>query len=250
MVLVEPAQAFQPVHHAVLPSTNDEARRLALGGAADFTIVWADQQTAGRGRLDRQWVSPQGNLYASFVLRPAIAPARAAEIGFVAALAVAETIADLVPTASVTLKWPNDVLVQGRKIAGLLLEAHPSSDGELGFVVLGIGINIASHPEAARYPAISLAAIDPAIPSVESVLRRLSTALGATLAFWRDVGFPAILDRWTTRAHGLGEPIVVTTGPGSVMGVFQGLAPDGALLVETASGIRSVTVGDVGAAPV
>jgi len=250
MVSVEPAQSFQPVHHAVLPSTNDEARRLALNGAADFTIIWANQQTAGRGRLDRQWVSPPGNLYASFVLRPAIASVRAAEIGFVAALAVAETLSELVPAASVTLKWPNYVLVQGRKIAGLLLEAHLESQGELGFVVLGIGINIASHPEAARYPAISLAAIDPAAPSVESVLKRLIAALADTLSLWRDAGFPAILDRWTARAHGLGDGIVVTTPTESVTGVFLGLGPDGTLLVETANGIRSVTVGDVGVTPV
>src|SRR6185436_12611332 len=119
-------------------STNDEAARLAAAGAAEGTVVWAREQTAGRGRRGRHWASPVGNLYTSAIVRPDCPAARAAELGFVAALAVA----DMVPAGRpVRLKWPNDVLVEGAKVAGILPESSIGADGQAEHVILGIGVN-------------------------------------------------------------------------------------------------------------
>ena len=125
-------------------STNDAALRLAEGGASEGTFVWAREQTGGRGRRGRSWVSPPGNLYCSTVLRPECPASRAAELGFVAALAVA----DIVPAERrIRLKWPNDVLVDGGKIAGILLESSIGQDGLVEHVVAGIGVNVGFAPQ-------------------------------------------------------------------------------------------------------
>ncbi len=133
---------------ASVGSTNDEAKRFALSGEAAGLVVTAGEQTAGRGRQRRVWTSPPGNLYLSILLRPTCPLARVPEIGFVAAVAVAGAVAGLLDaSARVRCKWPNDILVDGRKVAGLLLETATDADGCVDWVVLGIGLNIASHPE-------------------------------------------------------------------------------------------------------
>jgi len=130
-------------------STNDEATRLAETGAAEGTVVWSREQTGGRGRRGRHWASPIGNLYSSTILRPACSAPRAAELGFVAALAVA----DMVPAGrDVRVKWPNDVLVDGGKIAGILPESAIGAGGEVEHVVLGIGVNVAFAPQLPALP--------------------------------------------------------------------------------------------------
>ena len=150
---------YSLIHLARTGSTNDEAKRLAAEGAADGTLIWADSQTAGRGRRGRLWQSPPGNLYVSIILRPGLPVARLGQVGFAAALAIVETAASLLPpSAVVCCKWPNDVLIDGRKTAGLLLETDSLADGSAAWLVLGVGINIAGHPADTEYPATSFAA--------------------------------------------------------------------------------------------
>jgi len=209
-------------------------------------VVWALEQTGGRGRLDRSWSSPRGNLFSSFVLRPEAPPAQAAELGFVAALAVAETVARYVASPDqVRLKWPNDVLVDGAKIAGILLEARSASSGLVDWVVLGIGINIAAAPEGTPYPATCIARLTETLPPVSAVLEVFAGALATWLEIWDRRGFPPVREAWLDRARGLGETLQVRQGEALLSGRFLDLDLDGALVLETESGVRRITAGDV-----
>ena len=157
----------------VVGSTNDEAKRLARGGAPDRTLVTAARQEAGKGRRGRVWSSPEGNLYASFVLRHGRPPATAAQLSFVTAVALAEALCDLLPDGpAVRCKWPNDVLIDGAKVAGILLEA----EGEGGWLVVGLGVNIRHEPEQPLYPATSLLAKETGKVGPEDVLARFLPA--------------------------------------------------------------------------
>lgn len=230
-------------------STNEEARRLATADAANGTVVWARQQTAGRGRRGRKWSSPEGNLYCSLLLRPTCPVSAAPQLCFVAAVAVAEALtATLGAAAVVRCKWPNDVLVHGRKVAGLLLESAAATDGTLAWVIIGIGVNIASHPVAVQsaIPASSLhaeGAGDDVTPRV--VLDLCLDRLQHWLNVWVGRGFEVVRNEWKAWAFGLHDPVRVNLETETVTGVFVDLDEDGALLLGSADGTRRVAAGDV-----
>jgi BirA family biotin operon repressor/biotin-[acetyl-CoA-carboxylase] ligase len=234
---------------ATVDSTNDNAKTLAQAGAPHGTVVWAAEQVAGRGRFSRAWTSPPGNLYMSVVLRPQVAPPRTAELGFIAALAVAETVETFLPSgATVQLKWPNDVLVGGAKISGILLEGQFSGQG-IAWVVAGIGVNIVSMPQSPAYPTTSLVASGAAGVTVAAVLGELLARLGAWLSAWREAGFEPVRAAWMRRAARLGDPVSVRIGPEPLTGRFGGIDHDGALLLETTAGTRRITAGEVAFGP-
>jgi BirA family biotin operon repressor/biotin-[acetyl-CoA-carboxylase] ligase len=219
-------------------STNDEAARLAEAGAPEGTVIWAREQTGGRGRRGRTWASPVGNLYSSTILRPDCAAARAAELGFVAALAVA----DMVPASrQVRVKWPNDVMVDGGKVAGILPESSISADGKAEHVVLGIGVNVSFAPEVPemRYRGACLGG------TVEAALERLTAALARWLAQWRRDGFTAIRAEWLAKAGPLGLEVDVKLGEELVRGRFAGMDGEGALLLDTPAGPRRIVAGEL-----
>jgi BirA family transcriptional regulator, biotin operon repressor / biotin---[acetyl-CoA-carboxylase] ligase len=219
-------------------STNDEAARLADAGAPEGTVVWSREQSGGRGRRGRVWASPVGNLYTSTILRPDCAAPRAAELGFAAALAVA----DIVPAdRAVRVKWPNDVLVDGGKIAGILLESAIGQTGQVQHVVAGIGVNVGFAPELPemRYRGSALGG------SVETALEKLTAALAARLAEWRREGFATVRAAWLAKAGPLGAEVDVKLGDGLVRGRFAGLDREGALLLDTASGPRKIVSGEL-----
>jgi BirA family transcriptional regulator, biotin operon repressor / biotin---[acetyl-CoA-carboxylase] ligase len=219
-------------------STNDEAARLADTGAPEGTVVWSREQTGGRGRRGRQWASPVGNLYTSTILRPDCLAPRAAELGFAAALAVTDIVP---PGREVRVKWPNDVLVDGGKIAGILLESAIGQTGQVQHVVAGIGVNVGFAPELPemRYPGSALGG------SVEAALEKLTAALAARLAGWRREGFETVRAAWLAKAGPLGAEVDVKLGEGLVRGRFAGLDREGALLLETASGPRKIVSGEL-----
>ena len=229
-----------------LDSTNDEAKRQAAQGAPDGTVFVARRQTAGRGRRGRSWESPEGNLYASLLLRPEYGPQQAAQLSFVTALALADTVrAILPPKKCVELKWPNDVLVKGRKISGILLEAAPGGGG-LDWLVIGCGINIVSHPKLQEGKATSLAAEGASAPALDSVLDIFLQALHGGIARWEANGFAPVREAWLTSAHGVGRPIVVRLPGETLRGTFSALDENGALKLELAGGgERLVTGGEV-----
>jgi BirA family biotin operon repressor/biotin-[acetyl-CoA-carboxylase] ligase len=232
--------AFDVRHYDTIGSTNDEAMRLADAGAAHGTAVCAREQTAGRGRQARIWHSPAGNLYASVLLRFAASPSRTPELSLVAALAVADTVDRFLPAGvRAELKWPNDVLVHGAKIAGILLESADAA------VVVGIGINVLWAPIDAPYPVTRLGDSVAAVPEPSATLHVLLQSLAHRLADWQDEGFAQTRSAWLARAHPPGSPIRISVGDGSIVGRFVGLGDDGALIVQTKDGLIRIVAGDL-----
>lgn len=238
---------FQLIALDTVDSTNDEAKSLARRKQApDGTIVWALEQTAGRGRNKRGWISKPGNLYCSVILRPIITPALAGQLGFVVALAACSALeATNVKADRISCKWPNDVLIDGMKICGILLEAETKPGDTLEWLIAGCGINLAHYPSDTPFTATSLAkatgqTTDPAV-----MLLAYANALTSWLNIWECSGFNAIRDAWLAHAHGLKAPIEVRLGNERFCGEFSDLDGEGALILNCDGVTRRVTTGDV-----
>jgi len=239
--------AYRLVERDEVGSTNDEARALAEAGAEDGTLVWARSQRAGRGRRGRSWHSPPGNLYLSLVLRPDCAPAKAAQLSFVAALGAAGAIGAVAPPLTeIAYKWPNDILVNDRKVAGILLESSITGGSRLDWLVLGMGLNLAAAPTETDFPATSLRAEGCGAIEAAVMLEQFSRHLLAWINRWLDDGFAPVRAAWLRDAKGLGERISVTLGYETVAGRFVEIDGTGALVLEDAAGARRlITAGDV-----
>lgn len=234
--------------HAVLDSTNTEAKRRAEDGALSGVVVLADEQRSGRGRMGRTWVSEPGNLYASLILRPNMTLARAAPYGFVAGLAIAESIASFLPNGTpVQCKWPNDVLINGKKVSGLLLEAAPVKRPEdhPSWLVLGFGVDVRSHPVETEWPATSLSAEGGSDATVVDILNAFWVSFLKWAQVYETVGFSSIQRAWSNRAWRLGGEIRVRAAGTDIAGLFEGLDETGALVLLTGAETRRVTAGDV-----
>lgn len=231
-------------HFGSIDSTNAEARRRAEAGETGPIWLSADVQTAGRGRRGRHWESPTGNLAATLLLVTDLPPSEAAQISLVAGLAACDAAQAFAPGADARVKWPNDVLLDGKKVAGVLVESGRTADGRL-WLAVGVGLNLARGPDTADRPTTRIADYAQA-PSPAEALRRLSGALAARVALWRQDGFPAVSDAWSRAAFGLGGPCEARLFNETVTGVAEGLDPDGALRLRLASGeIRRISAGDV-----
>lgn len=231
--------------HDTLGSTNDEAASAARAGDPGGLWVVARSQTGGRGRGGRHWVSPPGNLYASLLLREPCPPALAPQLGFVAGVALHAAVSRVSATAParLALKWPNDLLLDGAKVAGILVEG--SSGGGQGYVVIGIGVNIASHPSDTPYPATDLAAAG-LETTPEALFGALSDALATGLARWRaGLGFADVRRAWLAAAGGLGQTVTVRRPDGERRGIFVDLDSDGRLLLAEAGQTHAISAGDV-----
>jgi len=229
-----------------IDSTNAEARRRAEAGETGPLWIAARRQTGGRGRRGRPWETGVGNLAATLLITTAKPPIEAAQVAFVAALAVADLAAAYADPSLVTMKWPNDVLIEGRKVAGILVESGRQAKG-LSWLAVGVGVNLAQGPQSAERPATSFAAeTATAPPTPAEALDRLAAAFAVWLAVWDNQGFSAIAQAWTQRAFGLGEACHAHLGAEVVDGVAEGLDPDGALRLRLADGtVRRITAGDV-----
>ncbi len=235
---------YREIAFETIGSTSDEARRLAGLGADHGTVVWALEQIAGHGRRGRVWASPPGNLYGSVILRPDCALAAASELSMVAAVALGDTLAELLPHSDkVRLKWPNDVLVDGAKIAGMLLECDTGADGRVDAVVLGIGMNLVSAPQIARYPTISLADLDIFIEP-EAMLHRVIGHLDRWFTQWQQHGFEPVRAAWLDVAFQLGHQIELARGEEILSGRFADIGQGGALLLENEGELVSVFGGE------
>jgi BirA family biotin operon repressor/biotin-[acetyl-CoA-carboxylase] ligase len=240
-------EGYRLVFFDAVGSTNDEAKRLARDGAPGGTLLWALEQTAGRGRRGRIWVSPRGNLYASMILRPDCPVNAAAQLGFVAALAVGGAFRTMLPHLErLAYKWPNDVLINGRKIAGILLESDTTAAGMLSFVVAGIGVNLSASPRDTAFPATSVAeeglgAIPPGL-----MLEQLAHHFQSWEAHWHADGFAPIRAAWlAAAATSRGEPIRLNLESTTLYARFLDLDDSGALLVDDAGQRRSIPAGEV-----
>lgn len=226
-------------------STNAYALTMAAEGAADRTIVWAARQTSGRGRMGRPWVSAPGNLFCSFILHPRRPLCDWGQLTFVAALAVAETIGALLPEGAVVgCKWPNDVLLDGQaKISGILLETGKGGAGTA--LIMGIGINLASHPDELDRRVTSVLAAGGAAVPPRTALDQLAGALEYWRLVWENEGFEEIRLAWLERAVGLGKGIEARISDRVLRGKFLDLAPDGALVLENETGHHQIHGGEV-----
>ena len=231
-------QGYALARHAELDSTNSEARRLAEKGEGGPLWIMAEKQTAGRGRRGRRWETLSGNLATTLLLRPDAPPGPVGQLSFAAALAVADVASHVAPKASVTVKWPNDVLIEGKKAAGILLES-----GE-GWLAVGIGINLAAAPEGTEFPATALADFAPP-PSPDEALTLLAARFAHWYADWMSGGFETLRTAWLARAGGLGLPIRARLPHETRHGVFEGIDASGALLLNEQGRISAIAAGEV-----
>jgi len=239
------SQSYRVLNFDSVESTNDEAKKLAKTGTSEGTVVVARQQTAGRGRRGRDWESKPGNLFMSVILRPECDAENAPEIGFVASLSICEALELLAPKeALVQCKWPNDVLIDGRKVSGLLPETMIDQSGGLEWLVLGIGVNCVSHPEPVRWPATNLSDVAHKVIEAQTVLDAILERLRFQMSKWAELGFKHTRTAWLKRAYGLGKSLTIqqdTTETGSpIHGVFADLSEDGSLLLDVPGGKRQV----------
>jgi BirA family biotin operon repressor/biotin-[acetyl-CoA-carboxylase] ligase len=228
-----------------LDSTSREARRRADAGERGPVWFVAIEQTAGYGRRGSAWQQTPGDFAGTLLFEEAALAETIGELSFVAGLAVAEALERLAPGGPLQLKWPNDVLADGAKISGVLLELVES--GAASLIALGIGVNIVSKPEGVDYPTARLLdrlGAAPA-PAPAEVAAALDTAFAAWRATWRRSGFAPVRAAWLARAAGLGAQIRVRLENATVTGVFQDLDPSGALVLDCDDGPRTVRAGAV-----
>lgn len=226
-------------------STNDEALARVQSGSSRAHWVVAREQTAGRGRGGRVWASPPGNLYASLAIADPCEPHCAPQLGFVAGLALHRAVTDVTGLTAdrLTIKWPNDLLLDRAKLAGLLVEGSTGHGHSVA--VIGMGVNCCAHPDNTPYAATDLKAAG-SFASAEVVFERLTQRMAEALALWdRGAHFALIRKAWLTRAAGRGERIAVRSGEGAREGVFRDIDEDGRLLLEGQGGIETVLAGDV-----
>jgi BirA family biotin operon repressor/biotin-[acetyl-CoA-carboxylase] ligase len=220
-----------------IDSTNEEARRLAAASEAGPLWLTAARQTAGRGRRGRAWEMASGNLAATLLIRPERGQGEWAQLSFATAIAAADMAACFAPQARVALKWPNDVLADGRKLAGILLE---TASGPSPALAIGIGVNLAHHPDGTEFPATSLPALGARAPSPDEALTALAAGFARWYEVWCDQGFAAIREAWLARAAGLGARIRARLATEERSGLFEGIDENGALLLNEGFGRASV----------
>lgn len=229
-----------------LDSTNAEARRRAEAGDSGPVWITAKRQTAGRGRRGRAWDTGAGNLAATLLFTTDKPPAEAAQVSFIAALAAAELAETCLGAGAARLKWPNDLMIHGRKAVGILVESGARPDGRL-WLAVGMGINLAAAPSDVERPATSFAEhMSAPPPTPAQALELLADAFERWRAVWAQQGFAPIAAAWTERAQGLGAPCEARLPNATISGVAEGLEPDGALRLRLADGaVTRITAGDV-----
>lgn len=232
------------VHVEEIDSTNAEALRRAGTGEQGPLWIWADRQRQGRGRLGRKWVSESGNLYATLLVTMAIEPKVAAGLSIAAALAVLRTCRIHLPTlVRIEVKWPNDVLIDGQKAAGILVES--TVEGNAVALAIGCGLNLAHAPSEVRYGATSLAAHGVSMMPAQA-LAALAARMDEVLRVWdRGAGFAVLKTQWLQHARGLGELVTVKVGEQSVQGYFEGLGDNGSLLLRSSAGVHEFHAGEI-----
>ena len=221
---------------ATTASTNDDVALLARESAPEGLWIRAEQQTGGRGRQGRTWLSPPGNLYASTLVRLTAGDPPAATLSLVAGVALHQVTQAYAPEVPLMLKWPNDLLAHGAKLAGILLERHEDA------VVAGFGVNLAEYPANLERPATSLRALTGSAPEPALFLEQLAESFADWLARWRGLGIAAVRTAWLARAH----PIGTALSAAGADGLFDGLDEQGSLRLRRADGrIEIIQAGDV-----
>ncbi len=222
-----------------LCSTNDEACKQSLTADGGPFVITARRQTQGRGRRGRTWSSLEGNLFMSLALP--LPPEKWHEVVFVVSLSLLQTVAALAPGLNLRLKWPNDVLLNGGKLSGILLEK-----GEAGYLIIGIGVNLSAAPQISGliYPTICLKDVGLEVDR-QTFLAAFLRQFNAGMELWRREGFASIRDKWLENVKGLDQQINVTTEKETKTGIFRGLSENGMLLLEQDGNLIKICAGDV-----
>jgi BirA family biotin operon repressor/biotin-[acetyl-CoA-carboxylase] ligase len=237
-------RGWRIVRFGAIDSTNEEARRRALAGETDPLWIVAEEQIAGRGRRGRTWVSPKGNLHASALMIDPCAPAIAAQIGFVAGVALARAATDVGAT-EIGLKWPNDLMSDGAKCAGVLIEGFGLGSGRTACVV-GIGVNCVHAPKGLSYATSCLTRAGGEAVSPGELFERLVDRFGEALDAWRaGEAFDRIRAAWLDCALGVGERIAIQNGTAQREGVFEGIDAAGRLLMRSERGLDTIEAADL-----
>lgn len=220
-----------------------EARRRAPLGEPGPRWFIALRQTAGYGRQGRAWRQATGDFAGTLAFKPQAAVSALGQISFIAALAVASALDEYVAPEKLALKWPNDILIDGAKAAGILLEHIDGDSGAL--LAVGIGVNIVSAPSDVAYPTARLVDHADQPPSPADLAARIDHHFWAYMKDWRANGFANIRQLWLTRARGIGETITVRLPNEELSGVFEGINESGALILQSGAEKRIISAGDV-----
>lgn len=241
-------RGWRVVRFGAIDSTNEEARRRALAGDPGRLWILADEQTAGRGRRGRVWISPKGNLHASALMVDPCPPALASQLGFVAGVALARAAKDF-GSIDFGLKWPNDLMSKGAKCAGVLIEGVGLGGGRAACVA-GIGVNCAYAPGGLDYLTSCLTRAGGQAIGAHELFERLALRFDEALDAWRaGQGFDRIRVAWLDCASGLGERIAIQNGASIREGLFEGIDATGRLLMRTERGLESVEAADLWLSP-
>ncbi|MHA7872189.1 MAG: biotin--[acetyl-CoA-carboxylase] ligase, partial [Hyphococcus sp.] len=223
-----------------IDSTSLEAKRCAAKGEAGPLWILARQQTAAYGRRGRGWEQSDGDVAATLILRPGGPIAQRGQLSFVTALALASALEEYISSGRISLKWPNDVMIDGKKCAGILLE---NADDAL---MIGIGVNIVTQSVSAPYATARVEdACIAAPPAPEALARRIDAHFFRFYDEWRLNGFAPIREAWIAKARGLGQPIVAQLPGEALEGVFEGLDDGGGLIMRIGCARRVITAGEV-----
>lgn len=227
-----------------LSSTMDEARTLALQECEEGTVVVARTQTAGRGRRGRSWDSPKGNIYLTYITYQGCSLTQGLQLAFVACIAVGEALrSSLAPAHSLLYKWPNDLLLNGKKLGGLLVEQLPEPASQTAYLI-GCGVNRVSFPHETRYGATSLH--DEGVDTLyENLLSQVALSLEKHIALWKEKGFEPFRTLWVESMMGLGKTLTFESDTQRWQGIAQGITDDGALILSTSDGPVILHTGDV-----
>ncbi|MFW0776613.1 MAG: biotin--[acetyl-CoA-carboxylase] ligase [Rickettsiales bacterium] len=220
-----------------LDSTNEEAKRIAKAGGGHGAFIWAKKQSAGKGRMGRKWVSKEGNLFATVLLKPRKQLHELPQLSFVAAVAVLESLEDMIPGESeLTCKWPNDILLDGKKLAGILLESFKAGDEGGAWVTVGVGVNVDSFPPKTEFPATCLKDAGVELISAKIILSRFIHHFIDCYNEWNDKGFASIRKRWLDAAWGVGERMEARLPDDTIEGVMGGIDESGSLVLKLDNG--------------
>ena len=233
-------------------STNDELKRRALTEFADEGLaIWARMQTAGKGRNKRHWVSEVGNMFISVLFRPNRGMTEAAQLGFLPVIAASKTLEYLVgQLPELRYKWPNDLLLNKKKIGGTLLEVGFDQKTGQDWVVVGFGLNLKHFPSATLFPATSIKDELGDELEIEEVVELYLQNLAELYSSWQRTGFGPVREKWLAYGHVIDEPLSVKFGKEYISGLFCDLDIKGGLVIETNNGPRRISVGDVYFAPI
>lgn len=240
----EPASDLLNDYHLLsfdsLDSTNDEAKRLAKGGGSHGAVIWAKKQTEGRGRMGRNWVSSDGNLFVSILLQPDKVQNEFAQLSFVAAIAALEATAPLLADPkALACKWPNDILLGDKKLGGILLESF-QTDGGLPWVVVGVGINVDSFPPRTEFPATCLKDAGVELVSAKIILSRFIHHFIECYNEWNNKGFAPIRKKWMKYAWGLDKRLCARLPDSQIEGICTGIDEDGTLVLKLDNGKKEL----------